>query len=452
MGGGRRFGWFVVLISLTILASLLLAGTEEIPPLSEFVFWIALLLVVEFLPVSLGFGTVVTMGFPIAVAVEILYEPAVAMAILGVSAFDNRELRGEIPLWRALFNRAQLMLAAGAASGIIHAHEGAIFSFPVGATFIALAAISHQVINLGLVVMMIWRDQGIPLIDALRRIHPKPVSGFLVSQAVLAALGAATAAAFDAIGPFVAAFLIPLLFARLSILGARAQQELSERIRKQQEALLVATERVFEERERERKRIAEDIHDSGLQMLAAATYGTGNALDLLDAGDPEKARKAIASARDALDGGITNLRESLVDLRKSSVEAGGLMETIRKFADQLSTLWGAEVVIEGEIKSEPPIPVALAAFQILQEGLTNALKHSNSTTVTVKLVEEDALVHIVVQDEGSGFDPAAEIGADHVGMRLMKERAASVGGRIELDSRPGSGTRLEAILPGGIAQ
>ncbi|MGH2746726.1 MAG: sensor histidine kinase, partial [Actinomycetota bacterium] len=220
----------------------------------------------------------------------------------------------------------------------------------------------------------------------------------------------------------------------------------------QQEALLAATEKVFEERERERKRIAEDIHDSSLQMLAAATYGTGNALDLLAAGEDEKARKAITSAREALDGGINNLRESLVDLRKSSIEAGGLMETIRKFADQLSTLWRAEVVIEGEIRSEPPVPVALAAFQILQEGLTNALKHSNSTTVTIKIVEEDAMVHIVVQDEGTGFDPAAETGADHVGMRLMKERAASVGGRIELDSRPGSGTRLEAILPGGISQ
>lgn len=62
------------------------------------------------------------------------------------------------------------------------------------------------------------------------------------------------------------------------------------------------------------------------------------------------------------------------------------------------------------------------------------------------------MVHIVVQDEGTGLGPATEIGADHVGMRLMKERAPSVGGTIELDARPGSGTRLEAILPGGISQ
>jgi two-component system nitrate/nitrite sensor histidine kinase NarX len=60
-------------------------------------------------------------------------------------------------------------------------------------------------------------------------------------------------------------------------------------------------------------------------------------------------------------------------------------------------------------------------------------------------------VHIVVEDDGPGFDPSTEVGKDHVGMRLMKERAARVGGRINIDSRPGSGTRLEAILPGGVA-
>jgi signal transduction histidine kinase len=160
----------------------------------------------------------------------------------------------------------------------------------------------------------------------------------------------------------------------------------------------------------------------------------------------------MAGARDAVDGAIVRLRESLVDLRKSAVEEGGLMETINKFADQVSVLWGAEVKIEGTVEHEPPVPVALAAFQILQEGLTNAVKHSQGSAITVKIDEYDAMVHILVEDEGPGFDTSAEVGEDHVGMRLMKERAARVGGRIELDSRPGAGTRLEAILPAGVAQ
>jgi signal transduction histidine kinase len=452
MHRAEAFTWGVIASTGALMALLIASGVEGIPPLSTFLFWIAILIVADLLPLSLGFQTLITMAFPAHLAIEILFEPLIAMVIVGLGAFDLREVRREIPLSRSLFNRAQLMLAAGAASALIHLHHGNPFSFPIGTVFLSAGAVVHFATNLSLVAIAVSLHSRLPLAATVQSMHPAPVSGFFLAQALLASLGVATAAAYLEIRAFVAAFLIPLLFARLSLLGARTQQELSERIQKQQEALLAATEKVFEERERERKRIAEDIHDSSLQMLAAATYGTGNALDLLAAGDAGKASTAITSARNALDGGIKNLRESLIDLRKSSVEAGGLMETIRKFADQLSTLWGAEVVIEGEIRSEPPVPVALAAFQILQEGLTNALKHSNSTRVTVKIIEEDALVHIVVQDEGTGFDPAAEIGADHVGMKLMKERAASVGGRIEVDSRPGDGTRLEAILPGGVAQ
>jgi signal transduction histidine kinase len=323
--------------------------------------------------------------------------------------------------------------------------------WPRGAIAIALAALVHFVVNLGLVGIWVNRFRGVPLITALKSMPPRPVGGFVVSQAMLAGLGAATAAAFKDITYFVAAFLIPLLFARLSILGARAQEVLGLRVREQQRRLLEATEKVFQERENERKRIAEDIHDSSLQLLAAASYGCGNSAAFLDAGRVDSAREAMTTARDAVDEAIKGLRESLVDLRRSSVEEGGLVETITNYSQQVATLWGGEVKIEGAVREEPPIPVALAAFQILQEGLVNALKHSEGGRVVVKVSDVDNMVHIVVEDDGPGFDPESEVASDHVGMRLMRERAARVGGRIELDSHPGSGTRLEAILPGGVA-
>jgi two-component system, NarL family, nitrate/nitrite sensor histidine kinase NarX len=62
------------------------------------------------------------------------------------------------------------------------------------------------------------------------------------------------------------------------------------------------------------------------------------------------------------------------------------------------------------------------------------------------------MVHIIVEDDGPGFNPEAEVSADHVGMKLMKERAALVGGSIEFRSVPRGGTRLEAKLPGGMAE
>ena len=450
MNKARLFAWLVV--GSTAALMITFAGeTTSMPNLGVFLFWIALLAAVDLLPVSLGFGTEVTMAIPIHFALAILYtdRPWIAMLICGLGAFDRREIRREIPIWLALFNRAQIMLAVGATSAILGIRGGSPFQVDL----VAIAAVVHLAINLGLVSVMVHLRQGVPIGGAFRSLLPDPLAGFWISYIVLIGLGVVTALVDLRTGEWaVAAMLIPILFARLSLLGARAQQELSERVRKQQEALLAATEKVFQERENERKRIAEDIHDSSLQMLAAAAYGCGNASEFLSAGHSDHAKEAITSAHEAIDGAMKGLRESLVHLRKSSVEEGGLMETVRKYVDQVSTVWGTRVTIEGGIDNEPPIPVALAAFQILQEGLVNAMKHAQDSTVTVRIGDRDGMVHIVVEDTGPGFDPDAEVGADHVGMQLMKERAARVGGRIELDAKQGAGTRLEAILPGGVAQ
>jgi signal transduction histidine kinase len=453
MHKSQLFGWTTVAATAAVFTWIALSGQRDLPGPSTVIFWAGFAAVAELLPVALGYETRLTMIFPILLAVAILYEPFPAMVIAGLGAFDMREVKREIPLWRALFNRSQLMLAAAAASAVVaFVRPDDAFSFPTGALAIACAAIAFVVTNLGLTGVMVHLHLHLPLITALRSLVPEPAAGFWTSQVLLASVGAASAAAYTQIRAFVAAFLIPLLFARLSILGARAQQELSERVRKQQEALLEATERVFQEREDERHRIAEEIHDGSLQLLAAASYGYGNANEFLKAGRPDKAQDAMVGAREAVDAAIKALRDSLVDLRRSSVEQGGLMETVQRFADQASVLWGTEVAIEGRIKNEPPIPVALAAFQILQEGLTNAMKHARGGSVTVRIGDSDGMVHIVVEDKGPGFDPEIEVGSEHVGMRLMRERAARVGGRIELDTSPSTGTRLEAILPGGVAQ
>jgi signal transduction histidine kinase len=449
MKASRTYGIGVAALAASATFFAISNSAGKTPDIWTFLFWLALLAAVELLPVSLGFGPEVTMGFPIHLAMAIVFahQGWVAMTIAGLAAIDMRELRREIPIWRGIFNRSQSLLSVGAACGVLALFPDQILNPAV----IAAAALAHLVTNLSLVGMMVHLYFGPPFREALKSLVPTPYLGFGISYVLLTGLGVATAVASEKIGAWsVVAILIPLLFARLSILGARNQQDLSERVREQQKSLLEATERVFEERERERHRIAEEIHDNSLQMLAASAYGLSNAEEFIASDQIGQANEAILNAREAINGAMTALREALVDLRRSTVEEGGLMETIRHFADQVALLWGAEVTIQGEIKNEPPLPVALAAFQILQEGLTNALKHGQASSVVVRISDEDGLVHIVVEDKGPGFDPEAEVGTDHVGMRLMKERAARVGGSIEFDSRPGAGTRLEAILPGGV--
>ncbi len=451
----RWYAWAVVATTTAIVVALAMQDPDP-PGISTMLFWVALLVGVELLPVSLGFATV-TMGFPIYLAVALLFEPWIAMVIAGLSAFDPREFRREITLYHALFNRTQLMLSVGVASWAFSPFRQELENFEniaLAALASCLAASAYTTTNLSLVSVWIHLREKISIRQALRALIPSPALGFWISYVLLVGLGVSTAVVYATLDEYggwaVAAFLIPLVFARVSIQGAKAQQELSERIREQQKALLDATERVFNEREEERKRIAADIHDSSLQLLAAASYGCGNAEQLIIAGRTDVAGTAVGTAREAIEDAIKGLRASLAQLRKSSVEEGGLMETITKFASQVSTLWSVEVVIEGTVEREPPIPVALAAFQIVQEGLTNALKHAQTSVITVRIREDGDMVRIAVEDEGEGFDLGRHVGEDHLGMRLMKERAAGVGGRIELESAPGSGTRLEAILPAGV--
>ena len=442
----KVYSWAVVALAAACLTAALAAQPSAFPRLPIFLFWVGALLVAELLPVTLGFETRITMGYPILLAAAILFEPGPTMVIAALGSLDIREVRREIPVSRALFNRAQAMLAIGAASALIGLADDRLDPF-----FIAAAALADLVINLGLVSVAVHLERGIPLTEVMRRIPPSPLPGFLLSYALLTALGAATAAASSQGTWVVVAILVPLLFARMAIAGAKSREELSERVLRQEEALRTATERVLEDREQERARIAAHIHDTSLQMLAAASYGSSNTTKLLRAGNLDRALEASDMVREALDEAMATLRESLVDLRRSSVEAGGLMAAVHKFTDQLSTVWGANIVIHDQLETEPPISVALAAYQIVQEALVNALKHAGSDEIRVNISQKDGAITVVVEDDGGGFDPTQEKGEEHVGMKLMRERAMGVGGTLNVRSIPGRGTSVAATLPAGVA-
>lgn len=187
-------------------------------------------------------------------------------------------------------------------------------------------------------------------------------------------------------------------------------------------------------------------------MLAATRYGCETAKDLLEEGHPNDAAITIQKAEDSLDEAIKVLRTSLVDLRESTIQAGGLLETIRGYANQVSTLWHVEMTVEGRLSREPPVSVALGAFQIVQEGVNNALKHAGASAITVRIDDETGAIRIIVEDYGEGFDPSVPIAEDHVGMRLMRERAEKLNGSVEVASEPGRGTRIEAVLPGAVGR
>src|SRR5918992_383332 len=165
MNASKLYAWSVVATTAAIMAGLLVNPDLGEEPLAAVVFWIILLVAVDLLPVSLGYDSEVMMGIPILLAVALLFPPLSAMIIAGLGAADLREFRREIPLFRALFNRAQLMLSVGAASALLSFYRspGVHELFrddPVSLRVLAVgaAAAAHVLVNLSLVSLAIHFD------------------------------------------------------------------------------------------------------------------------------------------------------------------------------------------------------------------------------------------------------------------------------------------------------
>lgn len=454
MERGRVYDWCVVAAAAGALTYLYTVRGPA-PPLSTFLFWIALLVAIELLPVTLAFESQVVMSFPIHLAIAMLYPPWTAMTIAGIGAFDPREFRREVSPHRALFNRAQQMLSVGLASAVFSFLRPGIEQVDVDwslALGVVVATVLATMANLVFVVFHIHFRTAVDAVAAAKALLPSPIAGFWFSYAVLAVLGAAAAIVYsrlDDLAPWaITAFLVPLLFARLAIIGAQAKQRLSERLRAQQQSLMEATEKIFSERERERARIAEWVHDSSLQTLAGVNYACESAQNLLASGELEEADRMLTSARAGLTEAIVGLRDSLVDLRRPLVQPGGLLDAVRDYLDQIETLWQVRVDLDATLREEPPFGVAVGVFQILQESLINAVKHSGTDRITVRIGEADGELSLVVEDHGTGFDQTREIDEAHLGLGLMRRRVEELGGTIDLRSEPGRGTRLEAVFPG----
>ncbi len=189
MKRAQGFAWSVIALSGGLMFLGLQTLEEPFPDISTIIFWVALLMGAELLPVSLGYQSQVTMAFPLALAIAILFEPGVAMAIAGLGAFDIREFRLEIPIWHALFNRGQLALATGLAAWVVIDHGEEAFSFPAGPFLICLAATVFVLVNLGLVGLGLHFLQRCPSQDGLWEPRAITRSGLLVLSGVVGGTG-----------------------------------------------------------------------------------------------------------------------------------------------------------------------------------------------------------------------------------------------------------------------
>jgi signal transduction histidine kinase len=196
-------------------------------------------------------------------------------------------------------------------------------------------------------------------------------------------------------------------------------------------------------REEERRRLRRDLHDGLGPQLASQTLGLDAALKLMDR-DPQAAKELLQALSSQNQDAVKDIRQLVYGLRPPALDELGLIEALRE-----STLPYEQqgLKIDFDVpQSLPDLPAAVevAAYRIIQEGLTNVARHARAEICRVHLAVEDSLLEIEIKDDGRGLPPDNQPG---VGLLSMRERAAELNGRCLVESPAGGGTRVFVQLP-----
>ena len=198
------------------------------------------------------------------------------------------------------------------------------------------------------------------------------------------------------------------------------------------------------ETERERDRIAMDLHDGIMQDIYASTLALELALGTADPGD--STAEAIERVIDQLQAVVRNIRSYIFDLRPREF-SGDLTEAISNLAHEFQQ--NSQIAVEADIDVSvvPNLATSLTVYNIAHESLSNIQRHAQAEQVRISLQVKDTGGLLLVVDDGVGFDTGADVGQSHRGLRNMFTRARSIDGELEMDSSPGSGTRLSLRFP-----
>ncbi|MBK5233128.1 MAG: GAF domain-containing sensor histidine kinase [Thermoleophilia bacterium] len=325
-------------------------------------------------------------------------DPDVGLMVAAVDGEFSTSLEQEVPGGNVLLEKARL-------DGLVHHTEGRILDLPDGDIVRAGSAMLVHLSHAG-------RSQGFLL--ALERTGQ---DRFTPDDELVFQSFASSAANSLAI----------------------AKDEQRERLR--------AT---IEASERERRRWAIELHDQTLQDLGALKVMHEGALSR---GDPQTMRRSLVLASSQIDDSIASLESLIQELRPPTLDLLGVaaaVETLVERMDNRTEMALTSFIDLGYERGDRPTRLAAqleaTIYRAVQEALNNSVKHAEATKVSVSIVERDDQVTIFVEDDGKGFSPAGGTG-ERFGLHGMRERVEMVGGELEIDSAPGSGTRVEVRLP-----
>ena len=196
-----------------------------------------------------------------------------------------------------------------------------------------------------------------------------------------------------------------------------------------------------------RNRLARELHDAMTQALFGLRLTIETAASQVES-DPAGAGAALKRAASLVDGLFGELRSLIFELRPPSLEPDGLAATVRKHLDVVGRTHGLDVDVRtsGERPLSPDVEHEL--FRIVQEAVTNAVRHAGASSLAVGLDIGPERVVLSVTDDGHGFDPTARgIRSRRLGLTSMRERAHALGGNLKIESSPGGGTAVRVEVP-----
>jgi signal transduction histidine kinase len=234
----------------------------------------------------------------------------------------------------------------------------------------------------------------------------------------------------------------------LGFIAATVHLQLSRKqLRQARNAQLELSGLLINAQEVERSRLASELHDDFSQRLALLALGLDTAIELIDESVDGAKRQLHQLLNSASELGA-DLHTLSHRLHSSTLERLGLVAGLTALCREFTAQQEIEVDFthNGIPRSVPP-EVSLCIFRIVQEGLRNLKKHSGAAKAQVNLIKAGNSLRVLVCDEGIGFDMKKLKYKSGLGIRSMEERANLLGGRLEIDSKPGEGTRIEARIP-----
>jgi signal transduction histidine kinase len=399
------------------------------------------------MPVRLWRDVVLALSLPIVLAAAFLYSPEIAASIAFLGSCDAREVRHEISVGHALFNRSQVAVSAAAASVVFHAFDTDLSAWPhvIG---VAMAAVATDVVlNWSLVCVGYRTREGVAFWSVMRNMAAGDPVTFFPAYVAFGLIAVLLALAVTSGGTWgLVAVGIPILLARQVFARSAELRDTALLLADKSRLLLSITQKVSDERRDERLAVAAGLHDDLLPPLYKVhllgqvirqDLATGQLLALDD---------DVPDLVSATEQASETVRSLIRRLRSSPLGTDGLVQTLSLLARNLAGQSGPKIHTELNDAGGAPV-IQLLAYQVAREALRNAINHADARNVWLRLDREGHEMRLTVEDDGAGFNVERVDSDAHFGLELMRERVELAGGIFRIDSAPSSGTRIVVRLP-----